>query len=655
MRFTAVRALTVSSVLLTPLTGSFALSLSATSHASLAGTSIVPIASAASAVGATLPDDADAPSERIRFNFKDASFEQVVEFFSRETGLPVIWETDPPDGTLSYLSPEAYTRADALRVLNIVLQSRGVMLRISDDMLYLRRLEDMKRADVPTFVGQVPAEVTDESIVTVVRPLSNALAKPMAERLAEMVAQYGAVTAMEQQNALVVTETAAQARRLLRIIEELDRSDPEGAVEIFAIKHARATELMEPLTALMSQRIERFVIDQRGQQQRIEEDDMQGLNISHDPRTNAIIARGTQSRIDNLREAIALLDVPAAASGRTIRTVSLAMLSPQQAQQRLNTIYNRLPEDERPTVIPLNEFGQVTIVGNDRAIAEGVALLKEVDGGNVEELESGRRISVTVLEYAEPEALIEALRNLLNNRQLHATKLVAGPDGRSLVISGPGGDVEAVQAVIPTLDRPARVDRQVRILRLEADNAAELLDRAKSIHAEQIRDDQPELKVHTQFEAESNALTIVGSNEAINRFTRILQELEQTVVQRETRQLRTRHARPSELAETLGELVSRMNQARGRSADHAPRIDAFDDLDLLLITATGEQHQSIGPLLDSLDVPPDRTMPPLRILQLRIADAQNLARTLNQQYQQRPADERNEKPVNISADAATNS
>ena len=47
-------------------------------------------------------------------------------------------------------------------------------------------------------------------------------------------------------------------------------------------------------------------------------------------------------------------------------------------------------------------------------------------------------------------------------------------------------------------------------------------------------------------------------------------------------------------------------------------------------------------------------MPPLRILQLRTADAGNLARLLTEQYQRRSFDERRDKPVSVSADPQTN-
>jgi hypothetical protein len=62
------------------------------------------------------------------------------------------------------------------------------------------------------------------------------------------------------------------------------------------------------------------VIDQKGKQVKVEEDQMPGLSISADPRTNSIIAKGAQSRIDRRRAAVLLFDRPAVAAGRAVRT-----------------------------------------------------------------------------------------------------------------------------------------------------------------------------------------------------------------------------------------------------------------------------------------------------------------------------------------------
>lgn len=58
--------------------------------------------------------------------------------------------------------------------------------------------------------------MTDDQIVTVVIPLLNARAVPVSEQLKNLVAGYGSVTPLEQQNAVVLVETAAQVQHSRR-------------------------------------------------------------------------------------------------------------------------------------------------------------------------------------------------------------------------------------------------------------------------------------------------------------------------------------------------------------------------------------------------------------------------------------------------------
>src|SRR5688572_8879276 len=49
------------------------------------------------------PPPAVAPAEpRLRFTFKDAPYEQVLDFLARQTGLPVIREADLPNAPVTF-------------------------------------------------------------------------------------------------------------------------------------------------------------------------------------------------------------------------------------------------------------------------------------------------------------------------------------------------------------------------------------------------------------------------------------------------------------------------------------------------------------------------------------------------------------------------
>jgi general secretion pathway protein D len=261
--------------------------------------------------GVAQPAAQDAGAVRLRFNFKGQTYDQILDYFSRMTGFPVVRETPVPAGTVDYIYPKDYTLPEAIETLNILLQTQGCMLRVEGGRMFLQKLDDMKRENVPTFIGTVPAEITDDTIVTVVLPLMNAQAKPVAEQLRNLVATYGSVTALEQQNAVLVVETAAQVRRLQRIIDELDRQDVENIIEFIPIRHARASELMKSLQALMGERVIEYVVNPAdGKRVKIEENRVAGLVVAADDRTNSIVARGARAKIDQLRQTIDLLDVP---------------------------------------------------------------------------------------------------------------------------------------------------------------------------------------------------------------------------------------------------------------------------------------------------------------------------------------------------------
>lgn len=543
--------------------------------------------------------------KKIRFAFKGATLDQVIDFFSRETGLPVVRETEVKGGdTLDFVSLEAYEMPEALRVLNTILQTRGVYLYVNKDMLYLAKLTEAQKMQLSTYQGTLPENITPDQMVINVLPLENALAKPIADQLKGMVASYGSITPMEAQNSLVIVETAGKIRQLHGIIKELDKADLEATIKIFKIKHTKASALMTPLKALLAEKVQQYVINpQNNQRTLLEQEEIRGLTMSHDDRTNSIVAKGAQTKIDQLEEALNLLDVPSAGQERSVQSVVLARLTPDEAAQHLNRLYQKFPNDQRPTVMPFADLGKVTFVGDEEAIAEGRALLHEIDGG-AQDARTEHQITVIPLEHAQPTAIINALRGLLNGRQQSTVKLVPGQDGKSLIVAGLTGDVESVRAIIPVLDSPQSVDRDVRLIRLTAKDPVAALTRAQSLYEKQRDANEPAEDITVDFDPATRMATLVGSPAAINAFQGVLNMVEgNLIVDQETRQIQLTNTRPSAIVSSLTQLANPLLQPRDGTQFVAPKYEPLDQLDTLLVTATSEQFGVIESLIETLDRP----------------------------------------------------
>jgi type II secretion system protein D len=556
---------------------------------------------AANADGAI--DDAVATDDvQVTFSFKDQTWDEILDFFSRTTGLPIVREVPAPKGTVTYIYPQPYPLPEALETLNILLQTQGVMLRREADRLYLQKLEDMQRENIPTFIGQLPDDVTDDQIITILVPLVNADATTVAEQLSKLIASYGSVTAMPRQNAVLVVETAAQIRRITKIINEIDREDVENIIEYIPIVHAKATELVKSLTSLMGERVVKYVVGAKGKQVKIEDEQLPGLQITADPRTNAIVAKGTRARIEQLNETIALLDVPeGSGSVRTLRTVSLLRSTPLEASTKLNQFYAAFPKERRPVVVTLDDVDKISIVGDAAAVAEGVALLdalEETDLG----VQDQRTTELLPISHGSAISVITVIKPMLGPRRERALVLVPGPDGHSIVASGQETDIQRLKELLEIVDRPSRIEKQVRFLTVDSPDPGAAVLRAVSIYDTTTDPADPLYALTREFDSETAHLTLTGSSQAITRFSAALEQSKATIeAPRTIQRLSVINTMPSEIASQLESLARRVLDPRDGSSFNAPLIEAVDELDLLIVEADPKDFNSIKGLLSTLD------------------------------------------------------
>ena len=552
------------------------------------------------------PDIRPPQSPEIRFNFKNQSWDQVLDWFSRTTSLPIVREVPVPSGTVDYLSPRSYDLPEALRLLNILLQTQGVMLRVEADRLHLQKLEDMKRENIPTYTRTLPESITDDQIVTLLLPLTNATAESVAEQLKDLVAGYGSVTPLKQQNAVILVETAGQVRRLQGIVEELDREDVENIVEYIQVRHAKAEELVKSLKALMGERVVEYVINpQNNQRVKLEENRLAGLTLSADARTNSIIARGTRSRIDRVRETIELLDVPRAGGGpRVVRTFDLGVETADGAKRKLDQVFSGMPREERPSVLDLVEPGRIAIAGSPEVVAEAIGVLSAIDGGEGGEAPAAARAVMRLpIEHLDANAAIAALRPLLSPRQQSTISLAAGPDDRSILAAGPDADLASLKGLLVLVDRARQIPREVRFAPLSAANAAAIVAKADEIDRLRRLPGEAEM-VEASFDSSRGQVRLVGSAKAIDRWLESLDQSQTSMRPRpEVMQLRLASATPSRVAAEFSRLAKQLLDPRDGTPFTPPAVEPVDALSLLVVTASPEQADTIRSIVETLDRP----------------------------------------------------
>lgn len=623
----------------------------------------VPAAPAAAAPVAPAPAPAEPPSPtpetaKIQFNFKDAPFDQVIDFFAREVGLPIIFETPAPQGALTFVGAGMYSFDEALTILNLNLQRFNAQLRRQGSFLYLASIQDSARKASQVEHGQVDPSIPPDQIITLTIPLNNAKAETVAEQIKPLVGPFGSASAVPQQNMVIVVESAAQARRIRDIVQAIDVVKPvDAAFRLFALKYAQCDQVLGALRGLMGERQKTVIVDKDGQQRTIQDQNLAGLNLAADARTNSIIAVGPEARIRTVEEMVKLLDVPegvGADSEIQMTTFTLRTLTPEMAAQQVTQLYTKLPDKSRPQVLPLTPSGKLTVIGHKTMVAQARALLTEIDpsaaDGKIAPIEN--RTVVIRPRFALPPSIESIASRMLTPRQLSVVKWAPSPDQKGVIVTGPSEDVAAFESLIAAIDVPAQTDKDVRVVHLTggaAENPAAILARAQELDKATGKTETD--PVVAALDAPSKTITLVGTQAGLARFQGILSQVQNATISVEARTFAVSVLKPSELAPRL---VSVLKAVKLGDQGAPPEVEPLDELKRIVVRAEPAQLVLIEQLVRNLDTALPGERPPLRILQLRNTDAANLAMVLQGSFDQRSGEQRASQPVFIQADAATN-
>ncbi len=567
---------------------------------------------------------AQAPGAKpVGFNFKDAPYDLVLDFMSREFGLPVIREAEAPKAPVTFISGETYTLQQAMEIVNRLLYMHGLQLRREENFLLLTKLEDAKTAG-QKFLDKVPADVGGIEIVTVVVPLINASAGPMAEQLKPFMGKYGGVSALLQQNALVLVDTAANVRRTREVIQTLDATPPtDQLVKVFPLKYAKAEAVAKSLAGLVAEKRTTVLVNAKGERQTVQDDATPGLNLQPDVRTNSILAVGPQSRLATVEELVRLLDVPESDAGtREMVTFSMGAAAPADVAKKLTDLFSAMPKEKQPTVLAMDSAAKVAVVGSGAQLAEAAALMNELDPGATASGRDGpssvkpvaeTRGVVVMFENITPAAAQSVLTRLLSPKQAATVRSAPTPDGNGIVLAGPAGDVESVRDLLRSMDLPPQLAREVRLVKVSAPDPAAALKRASELWKLDSRSKTD--PVTADYDATSTTATLVGSKAGIEAFSGLLKSTEASAtVATESRTFDVKGVRPSEAAPRATRLLRPMLTPSDGSAYVEPTIEGVDELGKLIVRARPEQFAVIEQVIKSIDAsgPSDKSLRVIR-------------------------------------------
>ncbi len=287
---------------------------------------LAPAPAAAQEPGAT----GACPDGKVSLNYPNVDITDVIAAIAAATKKNFLYD-DRVRGPVTVLSTECIGAEEAYRVFESILQVKGfTTVQGPGGILKIVAVRDAKESPIETVPGQEAVPNRDLYITRLI-PLRFIKADAIANALRPLVSKDANMVEYLPTNTIILTDSAANVRRLLTIIEQIDVETYQEQIKVIPIQFADAATLSEQLSEIFGGQVTsaggapRPVQRARRAQPAAQvpaTGDSAALGEQGQPRfitderTNSLIVIAPAATIARVERTIALLDYKRRGSGR---------------------------------------------------------------------------------------------------------------------------------------------------------------------------------------------------------------------------------------------------------------------------------------------------------------------------------------------------
>ncbi len=320
---------------------------------------------ATNAVPVSVPAEPEPPLEpgMLRLNFRGVSLEMVLDYLSEAAGYIINLQATPR-GRVDVWSNTPVTKEEALNILDSVLRKNGLAAIRNGRTLMIVNRDEAKIYDIPVKLGSDPESIprTDE-IVTQIIPVRFVEVAQLVTDLQPLVSIQTTMTANQAGNAIVITDTQANIRRIAEIIKAIDAgAEDVTEVRVFRLENSDPSEVADLLTSLFPDEsrtgggssspvqfgFSRFFgrggptggssAGSSSQNQRIRK--RARVLAVPDPRTSSLVVSAAKDLIPQIEAVVNELD-SSTARKQTVHMYQLQNADPEEVQEVLQEMFER--------------------------------------------------------------------------------------------------------------------------------------------------------------------------------------------------------------------------------------------------------------------------------------------------------------------------
>jgi len=246
------------------------------------------------------------PKNLVSLDFKDADIKVVIKAISELTGKNFVID-EKVRGKITIISPTKIPLDEVYHVLQSILEVKGYTTVPAGEVIKVIPSREAKGKSIETRVGREARKISPEDkIITQIIPLEHAVCDQVRSLLTPLISPGGNLITYPPTNTVIATDVSSNIRRMMTIVEEIDRKPAPGKemIHVYYLKNSTAEDLAKVLTEMYAKMTARKV--GKGKALAIEEKP----TIVADKLTNSLIIIAAPTRYEELKKIITKLDIP---------------------------------------------------------------------------------------------------------------------------------------------------------------------------------------------------------------------------------------------------------------------------------------------------------------------------------------------------------
>ncbi|MCV6591113.1 MAG: type II secretion system secretin GspD [Marinobacterium sp.] len=282
-----------------------------------------------SAAADSATDGAADTDNRFTLDMRGADIREFIKTISRLTSTNIVID-QKVRGKVDIQSPHPLTHEELLEIFRAQLSVNG--FTVIDTGTNILKVVPIHAARVEGVDLKGDGLTPGEKIISRVVPVKNVDANQLVATLRPLVdTKVGTITGYNTSNVILITDRASNVVRLTRIIDSVDKADPQS-LELIPLKNASASEMQRTLRDLTNRRSKN-----QGSRQTL---------IAVDNRTNTLIIRADDATRRRFRDLVTQLDASIESSNNT-RVVYLKYAKAENLVKVLKSVSDAILQEEK--------------------------------------------------------------------------------------------------------------------------------------------------------------------------------------------------------------------------------------------------------------------------------------------------------------------